>query len=645
MTLFVHLVINLLLLSVCVRSSLGRRFGDSKLLLPYSKKSSSSSSSSLLLLDESGSFSSSSSSKRDPCYDDKKKRPVSCIPDFVNAAFGLPVDASSTCGGSPTEICDSDKCHTCDSSHKENSHPPEFLTDLHNPSNVTCWKSDLLDDSTNASLTVSLKKKFELTYISLHFCGPKPTSMIIFKSMDHRKSWQPFQYYAEDCRTTFKKNSKVPITRANEQEALCVSSYMKTDSTRIAFSTLADRPSSEDFEHSPVLQDWVTATDIKIVFPPNPLVSGDVAIEESLIPSSTQVNQTSLPSRWVGVSDLAVGGRCKCNGHASSCSIEKDGEMTCNCQHNTAGRECEKCKSFHFDRPWGRATSHSANECVACKCNQHARRCRFNMELYQLSGGVSGGVCLKCRHNTAGRHCHYCKEGYYRNSKRDISHKKACEPCNCHPVGASGKICNQTNGQCPCKDGVTGVECNRCKEGYQQSGSPIAPCIKVPRSHHNRLSSSKSGSSAYENPARDDECATCTSTSKRVQMRRYCKMDSVYLITVSDRDRADSKWSRFSILVEKRYKKSKKRNRNNHFRRGEETYLWVKTKHLRCRCPKIRPNTSYLILNEDPDEDAGDKKGKRGLIISKNTLVIEWKREWRRRMKRFKKRSRKYCNQ
>ncbi|QQP38947.1 Netrin 1a, partial [Caligus rogercresseyi] len=223
----------------------------------------------------------------------------------------------------------------------------------------------------------------------------------------------------------------------------------------------------------------------------------------------------------------------------------------------------------------------------------------------------------------------------------------ACEPCNCHPVGASGKICNQTNGQCPCKDGVTGLECNRCKDGYQQSGSPIAPCIKVPRSVNNRLGSSSSSSSRhspYENAARDDECATCTSTSKRVKMRRYCKMDTVYLITVSDRDRADSKWTRFSILVEKRYKKTRNRNRNNHFRRGEETFLWVKTKHLRCQCPKIRPKTSYLILNENPDAEPGEKKGKRGMIINRDTLVIEWKRDWRRRMKRFKKRSRKYCN-
>jgi hypothetical protein len=72
------------------------------------------------------------------------------------------------------------------------------------------------------------------------------------------------------------------------------------------------------------------------------------------------------------------------------CTVDRSGEMTCNCKHNTAGKECEKCKPFHFDRPWGRATSATANECVACKCNNHARRCRFNMELYQLSGGVSG---------------------------------------------------------------------------------------------------------------------------------------------------------------------------------------------------------------------------------------------------------------
>lgn len=62
-----------------------------------------------------------------------------------------------------------------------------------------------------------------------------------------------------------------------------------------------------------------------------------------------------------------------------------------------------------------------------CNCNGHARRCRFNMELYKLSGRVSGGVCLNCRHSTTGRHCHFCKEGHYRDPTKAITHRKACK--------------------------------------------------------------------------------------------------------------------------------------------------------------------------------------------------------------------------
>lgn len=58
------------------------------------------------------------------------------------------------------------------------------------------------------------------------------------------------------------------------------------------------------------------------------------------------------------------------------------------------------------------------------------------------------------------------------------NHSSLSHPaCDCHPVGAAGKTCNQTTGQCPCKDGVTGLTCNRCAKGYQQSRSPVAPCI------------------------------------------------------------------------------------------------------------------------------------------------------------------------
>ena len=63
----------------------------------------------------------------------------------------------------------------------------------------------------------------------------------------------------------------------------------------------------------------------------------------------------------------------------------------------------------------------------ACNCNLHAKRCRFNLELYKLSEQTSGGICINCKHNTAGRNCHYCREGYYRDETKPMTHRKACK--------------------------------------------------------------------------------------------------------------------------------------------------------------------------------------------------------------------------
>ena len=412
---------------------------------------------------------------------------------------------------------------------------------------------------------------------------------------------------------------------------------------RIALSIFADRPSEEYFENSPVLQDWVTATEILVVFPikhyEGRIGSNSINTNQS---EEISLSEEVYSNKHISVSDLAIGGRCKCNGHAFKCNFDKYGELTCDCQHNTDGRECEKCKPFHFDRPWGRASATSANECVACDCNLHARRCRFNMELYRLSGGVSGGVCYKCRHNTAGRHCHYCKEGYYRNTKNAMTHKKACRSCNCHPVSASGKICNQTNGQCPCKDGVTGLECNRCAKGYQQSGSPIAPCIKVPRSslaatpRRGSSHSSYSPDSGYSSRPQHDEraaCSHCKKATRKVNMRKYCGQDYVLLVSIGRQIRSSGKWLKFRAKLDTTFRRS---DQVRELQQGGPLELWVKKEDFDCGCPKIRPRSTYLILGEDTPK-------RRAIIVQKKSVVLEWKEEWRRRMKRFQRRSRKYC--
>jgi netrin 1 len=338
----------------------------------------------------------------DPCYDEDKPR--RCMPDFVNAAFGMEVAASSVCGSNRVErYCDlkdpfkkaEQFCDLCDSSDPLRSFQPTSLTDVHNTNNVTCWRSEPRPnqsglDSTpdNVTLSLSLGKKFELTYISLVFCpyAIRPDSIAIYKSVDFGKSWQPFQFYSSQCRKLYGRPTKVVISKTNEQEARCVDhKRFSGDSTgfqgtRIAFSTLEGRPSAADFESSPVLQDWVTATDIRVIFHrlQNPLSqtnsspyyaydsqksgNGKYAVDAQ----GKEVAIENTNNAGVGtyaLSDFAVGGRCKCNGHSSRCNKGRDGQLECDCKHNTAGRDCERCKAFHFDRPWSRGTIRDVNEC------------------------------------------------------------------------------------------------------------------------------------------------------------------------------------------------------------------------------------------------------------------------------------------
>ena len=50
----------------------------------------------------------------------KLKKSIACIPDFVNAAFGIPVEASSTCGETPREFCSAAKKNQQTNKRKRN---------------------------------------------------------------------------------------------------------------------------------------------------------------------------------------------------------------------------------------------------------------------------------------------------------------------------------------------------------------------------------------------------------------------------------------------------------------------------------------------------------------------------------------------
>ncbi|KAL7984791.1 hypothetical protein Chor_003361 [Crotalus horridus] len=294
-------------------------------------------------------------------------------------------------------------------------------------------------------------KAFDITYVRLKFHTSRPESFAIYKRTQEDGPWVPYQYYSGSCEKTYHKPNRGFVKSwEDEQQAVCTDEFSDISPLtggNVAFSTLEGRPSAYNFDNSPVLQEWVTATDIRVSL--NRLNTfGDEVFNDPKV----------LKSYYYAISDFAVGGRCKCNGHASECVKNEYGKLACNCKHNTFGVDCEKCLPFYNDRPWRRATAESANECLRCSCNGRSQECYFDPELYRSTG--HGGHCTGCFGNTDGPNCERCRENFYR-----LGSEADCLPCNCSPVGSLSTQCDNY-GRCSCKLGVMGDKCDRCQPGF-----------------------------------------------------------------------------------------------------------------------------------------------------------------------------------
>ncbi|XP_018595947.2 laminin subunit gamma-3 isoform X1 [Scleropages formosus] len=399
----------------------------------------------------------------DSCYDELGS-PSRCMPRFENAAFGRAVEASNTCGLPPEDYCaqtgSARSCRRCDAANPLLHHNVTYLTDFHIDEEPTWWQSQSMFHGVqypqSVNLTLRLGKAFEITYIRLKFHTSRPESFAIYKRTYKEGPWLPYQYYSASCWKTFGKDPKGFLQPGHdERTALCTDEFSDISPLtggNVAFSTLEGRPSAYNFDQSPVLQEWVTATDILISL--NRLNTfGDEFFKDANV----------LRSYYYAISDFSVGGRCKCNGHASECMQDQHGELVCACQHHTTGSDCQACQPFYQDRPWARATAESANECVMCNCSGRADACEFDSELYRSTG--SGGHCVGCRDHTDGPHCERCLENFYRSSPQD-----ACQPCNCNALGSLSLQCAD-DGQCHCRQTVTGKKCDSCRPGFHTLGA------------------------------------------------------------------------------------------------------------------------------------------------------------------------------
>lgn len=141
----------------------------------------------------------------------------------------------------------------------------------------------------------------------------------------------------------------------------------------------------------------------------------------------------------------------------------------CMCPANYQGDSCQKCAPGYYRDTIGLFLG----KCVPCNCNGHSDQC--------LDGS---GVCVNCRHNTAGEHCEKCLGGFMGNNTLD-GHSVSCSSCPCPlsvPSNNFAEGCVQKNDrmQCLCMPGYAGPNCERCAPGHYGNpmviGSRCKPC-------------------------------------------------------------------------------------------------------------------------------------------------------------------------
>ncbi|XP_061489849.1 netrin-G1 isoform X1 [Rhineura floridana] len=408
---------------------------------------------------------------------------TACQPEAIDMMKYVKVSLDPpdiTCGNPPETFCGMGNpymCNECDATIDELAHPPELMFDAEGRHPYTFWQSTTwkgYPKPLQVNITLYWNKTIELTdSIVITFESGRPDLMILEKSLDYGRTWQPYQYYATDCLNAFNMEPKT-VRDLNQQtvlEIICTEEYSMgyMANSKILHFEIKDRfaffagPRLHNMaslygqlDTTKNLRDFFTITDLRI---------------RLLRPATGEiyVDPQHLTRYFYAISDIKVIGRCKCNLHATGCR-EENKKLLCECEHNTTGPDCGKCKKNYQGRPWSAGSylpipNGTPNICMPsissignCECFGHSNRCSYiNL--------LSTFICVSCKHNTRGQHCELCRLGYYRNASAKLDDENVCIECNCNPIGSVRDRCNE-KGICECKQGATGPKCDKCLLGY-----------------------------------------------------------------------------------------------------------------------------------------------------------------------------------
>nr|XP_061807304.1 netrin-G2-like [Nerophis lumbriciformis]XP_061811990.1 netrin-G2-like [Nerophis lumbriciformis] len=420
-------------------------------------------------------------------------------PANMKEAMQIRVDPPGvTCGNPPERFCTLENPYLCsdecDASSPDLSHPPQLMGDRERGGLVTYWQTvtwSQYPEPLLANVTLSWNKSLEAADdLVVSFEYGRPTAMVLDKSTDKGLTWQPYQFYADDCMETFGMPPKrvSDLAPSNVTRVICTERYSRwvgaKEEKTVVFEVgarlrLFAGPKLLNLDalytrlqSSKALRDFFTFTNLRLRLL-RPALGG------------TYVQRDNLLKYFYAISNIDVPARCKCNLHASACVL-RDATLTCDCEHNTGGQDCQRCSAGFESRQWMPGSflplpGGIANACEAaetttkCECNGHSNRCSF-MDFLNVV------TCVSCKHNTRGHRCQHCRVGYYRNPDLPLDHEDICVECQCDTAGSRSRHC-AASGDCQCRDGATGRRCDQCLPGYTrrvgEAGCTVNVCDEV----------------------------------------------------------------------------------------------------------------------------------------------------------------------
>ncbi|XP_074913908.1 netrin-4 isoform X3 [Buteo buteo] len=502
-----------------------------------------------------------------------------CNPRMGNLAHGRALRTETACGRHAAELfcaytedaqrrCKLPTCGRCGGAHAGLAHPPAAMADSPFRLPRTWWQS--ARDASRETIRLDLEAAFYFTHLILVFKSPRPAAMVLERSQDFGETWMPYKYFAANCSATFGLEDDV-----SQRGAICTSRYSSpfpcTGGEVHGKCMCKHNTAGSHCQHCAPLyndQPWQAAD-----------------------------GKTGEPKECQS---------CKCNGHADTCHFDMDawlasgnrsGGICDNCQHNTEGQHCQRCKpGFYRDL---RKPFSAPDACKPCSCHP------LGSAALPLGPRTfcdpSTGDC-PCKPGVAGPRCDRCLPGYWGFGPY------GCRPCDC------ARTCDPRTGDC--RSSGSDVTWHNEAPPFQAMLNESEPAWGW---------EDEQGFSALRHSGKC-ECKEQVLGNRKV----FCGMKYTYVIKakiLSAHDKGSH--AEVNVKIKKVLKSTKLK-----ILRGKRTLYPESWTNRGCTCPILNPGLEYLV--------AGHEDIRTGrLIVNMKSFVHQWKSALGRKVLEILKRD---CN-